>query len=101
MKQHVRGPMLEHHIFTRQQLKRIAGKDKAYYRRLEADRRNLMLVTKQAHDAHHNASPKLGLWQLPDSAFEFGAEVFGAGKAYNALRRNYSGEDPRLEALLG
>ena len=37
---------------------------------------------------------------LPDSVFSFAAELVNAGWAFEYLRRRYSGDDPRLEALL-
>ncbi|MDQ3274639.1 MAG: hypothetical protein M3Q39_06300 [Actinomycetota bacterium] len=49
---------------------------------------------------HHAHSVPLRLQVLPDSVYEFAREVLGAGLAYNTLRRAYSGQDPRLEALL-
>lgn len=67
---------------------------------LEADVRNLVPLCPAAHAAHHNRSRPLRLAVLPDSVFEFAAEVLGAGRAFEYLRRRYVGEDARLDALL-
>lgn len=64
------------------------------------DRRNIVRMDFACHFAHHNASRRLWLEVLPDSVFEFAAELMGAGAAYEYLARYYRGEDPRLEALL-
>jgi hypothetical protein len=37
---------------------------------------------------------------LPDSVFEFAAEVLGAGYGYEYLRRRYDGHDVRHERML-
>ena len=64
------------------------------------DPRNLVPVANNCHWGHHNASCRYELRMLPDSVFEFAAEVLGPGKAFNYLQRRYAGEDPRLDALL-
>ena len=91
---------LKHHVIYEQELRRIAGKDKALYRQLYKDERNLMNVEKRPHDDHHSGAKRFKLTDLRDSVYEFGVEVMGAGRTYNFLRRRYDGEDPRLEALL-
>lgn len=58
-----------------------------------------MWVAFECHGAHHSASRRLELRVLPDSVFEFAAELMGAA-GYDYLRRFYRGEDARLEALL-
>lgn len=65
-----------------------------------ADRRNLVPLGPRCHAAHHNRSRPLPLHRLPDSVFEFAAEVLGPGPAFEYLRRRYAGGDRRLEALL-
>lgn len=79
-----------HHIVYRQHLR--GG-------RLD-DCRNLLALAKFCHDNHHGRSRTLPLRVLPDEAFAFAAELFGAPRAYEYLRRYYAGDDPRLEALL-
>lgn len=64
------------------------------------DERNLVPVAFRCHGNHHAASKRYLLHMLPDSVFEFAAEVLGPGKAFNYLRRRYDGQDPRLDALL-
>lgn len=64
------------------------------------DLRNIVAVATACHAAHHNRSRPLELRVLPDSVFEFAAEVLGPGKAFNYLERRYAGADPRLDALL-
>lgn len=64
------------------------------------DVRNRLGVCTAHHYAHHNRTAPLPLVKLPDSVFEFAVEVLGHGPAYNALRRDYTGEDPRLDAIL-
>lgn len=64
------------------------------------DRRNLIPVAQGCHGAHHNRTKPYSLASLPTSAFEFAEEVFGAGRAFNYLRRRYADEDPRLDELL-
>lgn len=63
------------------------------------DRRNLVPVHHECHAAHHGRSKPFRLFMLPDSVFDFAAEIFGPGKAYNYLGRTYAGPDPRLNAL--
>lgn len=63
------------------------------------DSRNIVPVGVTCHAAHHNRSRPLTLDVLPDSVFEFAGEVLGA-YGYDYLRRRYSGEDARLDALL-
>lgn len=67
---------------------------------LTYDPRNLVSVSRRCHSNHHSRARPYHLPMLPDSVFEFAAEVLGAGRAYNWLRRHYNGEDPRLDALL-
>lgn len=96
----------KHHIVYVQRLRQIARRerDKLLRRDIEAqlvtDKRNLMWLAFDCHQAHHGPNWRLPLAKLPDSAFEFAAEVLGAGEAYEYLRRRYGGEDARLDALL-
>lgn len=66
----------------------------------ERDERNLVPTCFRCHERHHSAHCRFCLGLLPDSVFEFAAEVLGTGPAYEYLRRRYSGEDRRLRALL-
>lgn len=81
-----------HHVVYQQRV-RSAGGD-------PGDLRNLILVGDDEHERHHNRSRPFPLTRLPDSAFEFAAELLGRGSAYNYLRRRYAGDDPRLANLL-
>ncbi len=95
-----------HHVVYCQELRRVARQvaggppNVALEMELERDARNLVWVAVDCHAGHHARSAQLPLRVLPDSVFEFAAEVLGAGPAYEYLRRRYAGEDPRLEALV-
>lgn len=94
-----RKSRIRHHVVYRQELRRVAKG--AAYLRLERDKANLVPVATPCHNAHHARSAVLPLWRLPDSVFGFARDWLGAGPGYEYLRRHYSGEDPRLEALIG
>lgn len=64
------------------------------------DLRNLVPVAKECHEAHHNRKRPYSLSSMPDSVFEFAAEALGPDRAFNYLRRRYTGPDARLEALI-
>lgn len=68
--------------------------------RLLWDSRNLVPVADGCHAQHHARRRPLELERLPDGVFEFASELLGPGRAYNYLRRRYTGPDPRLDALL-
>lgn len=85
-----------HHCVYRQHLRNAKSKRTA--KDLEADERNLVPVAFACHGNHHSRSKPYGLAMLPDSVFEFAAEVLGT-RASNYLRRRYTGDDPRLEAM--
>lgn len=109
-----RGGGQRHHVVYQQELRDIARarpivglvplKDDVpsgpTFGLLKADPRNLVLVAKRCHEAHHQRVRPLPLHVLPDSVFEFAAEVLGPAAAYEYLRRRYAGGDPRLDALL-
>jgi hypothetical protein len=82
----------DHHVLTRQLLRREGGDP--------GERRNLVPLAYGCHAAHHSRQRPLPLRVLPDGAFEYAAELLGAGRAYERLRRDYSGGDARLDALL-
>lgn len=82
---------VEHHAILEQIVRREHGDVK--------DPRNLVPIANGCHAAHHARRRKIDLEKLPDSVYEFAAELLGPGKAFNALRRAYAGDDPRLEAL--
>jgi len=96
----------KHHIVYVQRLRELARRerDKRLRREIEAqlvaDKRNLMWLAFDCHGSHHSGARRLPLGRLPDSVFEFALEVLGAGPAHEYLRRRYSGEDARLDALL-
>lgn len=81
-----------HHVSYRQVVARESGD--------EWDPRNALTLCQSCHASHHKGGRVLPLALLPDSAFEFAADTFGPGPGYELLRRRYSGEDPRLDALL-
>lgn len=96
-----------HHIVYQQEIRKVVsaehfaanfagpapvGREMA----LLADRRNIVMLGFDCHGAHHNASRRLDLSRLPDSAFEFARELLGGDRAYEYLRRRYAGEDQRL-----
>lgn len=101
-----------HHVVTQAKIREVVReRDRSVLaaRRLEkpppvhklvADRRNIVPMDFDCHLAHHNASKRLPLWVLPDSAFEFAVELMDESRAYVYLRRAYRGGDPRLDALL-
>jgi len=64
------------------------------------DARNLVPVARHCHGMHHLRQRPFRLSRMPDSVFEFAAEVMGAGAAYEYMKRRYSGPDARLDALL-
>jgi hypothetical protein len=86
-----------HHVTYRQTI--VAARP-ADLKAAIADERNLVPVAFRCHANHHARSRPYALSMLPDSVFEFAAELLGPGKAYNRLRRVYVGEDARLDALL-
>jgi hypothetical protein len=64
------------------------------------DPRNLVWVAVECHASHHAASKRFRLIDMPDSVFEFARDLMGAGPASVWLERQYSGSDPRLDALI-
>jgi hypothetical protein len=101
----------KHHVIYQQELRRIVARDHraadlagppdiVRERTLIVDPRNIVLMGYACHAGHHNRSRVLPLAVLPDSCFEFAAEVLGPGPAYEYLRRRYASQDARLEALL-
>lgn len=97
-----------HHVVTQQKLREVArsrvkGLIGSWDRQLVRDERNLVGVAFDCHNNHHRGARdehRLALSALPDECYEFAAEVLGAAAAYEYLRRNYRGEDPRLVRLL-
>ena len=82
----------QHHVTYAQAVRRTGGD-------LD-DPANLLPVCFRCHERHHTRTEPFELGLLPDSAVEYAKELMGAGAAYVYLRRRYSGEDPRLEALV-
>lgn len=81
-----------HHCLYRQHVKAAAGD--------VWDPRNALTLCAWCHSGHHGGrrARVLPLSVLPDSVFEFAAEVLGE-RAHGWLRRRYVGEDARLDAL--
>jgi hypothetical protein len=99
-----------HHCVYEAELRRIvaAGRpsrdalpadQRALLLALTTDPRNLIAVAFQCHGAHHLGACRYRLGVLPDSVFEFAAEVLGP-RAHGYLRRRYAGADDRLDQLL-
>lgn len=86
--------MHDHHAVKAQVIAREGGNVR--------DRRWLVPLALACHFDHEHgpANRKLPLHVLPDAVFEVARETFGAGRAFNELRRVYVGGDPRLDALL-
>lgn len=82
------------HVIREQTVKREHGD------RWDTRNRLWVGVACRCHERHTLAVERIPLEKLPDVAFDFAAELLGPGKAYNALRREYAGDDPRLDALL-
>lgn len=89
----------QHHVITRQELRRRATVVFPY-RELIEDPRNLVPVAFACHERHHSRFLPLKVMVLPDSVFEFAVELMGRGEAHAYLSRVYRGRDPRLDALL-
>jgi hypothetical protein len=100
-----------HHVVYQQELRRILRQqhrasgasgppDIIREMALTSDKRNMVIVGPKCHANHHNRSKPYSLSMLPDEAYEFAADVMGAGRAYEYLSRRYSGSDMRLERLL-
>jgi hypothetical protein len=91
-----------HHVVYRQELRRVAETRNNGTRLtvLARDVRNLVPLAKACHDAHHARQAPLELRVLPDSVFEFAAEVLEPGPAWSYLDRRYRGRDPRMDAML-
>ncbi len=64
------------------------------------DPRNRLLLCSFCHLSHHKGGTPLPIAVLPDSVFEFGAELLGPEAAFEYIKRRYAGNDPRHAALL-
>lgn len=82
-----------HHVVYRQH---IAAQKPGF----EYDVRAALRLCDPCHGRQHNRKAPVPLTALLDCNIEFAAEVFGPEQAYGYLTRRYSGEDPRIEALL-
>lgn len=84
----------QHHAVKAQTIRREGGDP--------GDARWLVGMAVRCHldHEHGNGRRKLPVWRLPDAVFEVARETFGAGRAFNELRRAYAGDDPRLDGLL-
>lgn len=89
-----------HHCVYQQELRRLAGSDRRKAAKLCVDYRNLIPLCPDCHAAHHQRRRPLPLVVLPDSVYAFAKDVMGLERAYEYLRRRYSGSDERLDALL-
>lgn len=92
-----RGDFHAHHVVDKQTLRGAGLPDDALY-----DTRNaLRLCPRKCHFQFEARMVEIPLNHLLDQNIEYAVEVLGRGKAYNYLRRQYSGSDPRVEAILG
>jgi hypothetical protein len=82
----------QHHAVYRQEVVRMGGDP--------WDQRDALALCKRCHSGHHSRGSVLPLAVLRDENFIFAAELLGGPVAYEYLRRRYSGDDPRLAALL-
>lgn len=89
-----------HHCLYRQELRRLAKEQDVPFSRLASDRRGLVAASRRCHDNHHARIRPYELSMLPDSVYEFAAEVMGDGPAYVYLSRRYRGGDDRLDLLV-
>jgi cytochrome c553 len=99
-----------HHVIYRQELRHVGAEWRerggdwksvdAMKKKWLADDRNLIPLCQRCHERHHTRFEVLPIHVLPDSVFEFAAELMGAGAAYEYLKRRYTGMDRRLSALL-
>lgn len=95
----------EHHVIYRQELRWVARRrardlPRVSLKALVEDPRNLVPVGLGCHRAHHDRRQPFSLRKLPDSVYEFAAEVLGPGPAYVYLSKRYAGHDERLDALV-
>lgn len=81
-----------HHAVKEQTIEREGGNPR--------DPRWIIGLAFDCHLGHHGANGRLPLRLLPDEVFAVAVETFGPGRAYNELRRAYTGADRRLDALL-
>lgn len=90
-----------HHCVYAQHLRARAGRDRALFRKWFKDERGLVPVCHRCHASHHNAVDRIPLTVLPDSVFEFAAEVLGGPAAWEYLTRRYDvNSDSRIDALI-
>ena len=85
--------LVGHHVTYRQQIRQTPNG-------LMWDIRNRMVLDQECHEKHHNRSRVIPLATLPDSAYEYAADLLGPEKAFEYLRRRYAGDDPKLDPLL-
>lgn len=86
------GRLALHHVVYRQTVIREGGDP--------WDPRNAFTICASGHARHHHRTRPIPLAALPDSAYEFAADLLGAEAAFNYLTRRYAGTDPRLDELL-
>lgn len=85
--------MHQHHVVYRQELVRVNGD--------VWDPDNALQLCHGCHSSHHRRGMRIvPLSALRDENYAFAVIALGAGPGYEYLRRRYSGEDPRLAAIL-
>lgn len=86
------GQLAAHHCVYRQEIRRHDGD--------LWDARNRLVLCAGCHSSHHRRGRVIAAAALPSSVLDFACDLLGAPAAYEYLRRRYSGDDPRLEALI-
>lgn len=89
------GDFHAHHVVDKQTLRREYGRtgDSLY------DTRNAMRLHRYCHFQFENSRAEIPLTKLKDCMIEYAVEVMGL-RAYDYLKRYYSGDDERVEAIL-
>lgn len=89
------GDFHAHHVVDKQTLRNDYGitGDAAY------DTRNAMRLHRHCHLQFENSRIDIPLTKLTDSMIEYAQEVMGT-RAYDYLKRYYSGHDERVEAII-
>lgn len=89
------GDFHAHHVVDKQLLRREYGRtgDALY------DTRNAMRLHRHCHFQFENSRIEIPLKKLKDEMIEYAVEVMGL-RAYDYLKRYYSGDDERVEAII-
>lgn len=89
------GDFHAHHIVDKQVLKNDYGiTGDALY-----DTRNALRLHRHCHFQFHNGRVEIPLSKLKDEMIEYAQQIMGQ-RAYDYLKRYYSGRDERVEAII-